>query len=69
MHVNTTAIHGVNKVNKALMSDMLSRHQNWYIQKDMPGSLKIFNYDRSIARCVLLESIIRIDDASLCGLC
>ena len=32
LHVNTTAIHNVNK---ALMSDMLSWHQNWYIKKKL----------------------------------
>ena len=32
MHVDTTAIH---KANKDLMLDMLSQHQNWYIQKDL----------------------------------
>ena len=32
VHVNTTAIH---KVNKDLMLDMLSWHQNCYIQKDL----------------------------------
>ena len=32
LHVNTTAIH---KENKDLMLDMLSQHQNWYIQKEL----------------------------------
>ena len=39
------------------------------IQKDLSGSLKISNYDRSIARCVLFEFIIRTNAASLCSLC
>ena len=34
-HVNTTTIHRVGKVNENLMSDILSQHQNWCIQKDM----------------------------------
>ena len=32
LHVCITAIH---KVNKNFKSGMLSRHQNWYIQKDL----------------------------------
>ena len=34
-HVNTTTIHRVGKVNENLMSDMLSQHQNWYIQRNL----------------------------------
>ena len=32
IHFNTAAIH---KVNKDPMSDVLSGHLNWYIQKDL----------------------------------
>ena len=32
LHVNSTVIHNVNE---DLMSDMLSQHQNWYIQRNL----------------------------------
>ena len=60
LHVNTIAIY---KVNKDRMSDCLARHQNWFIQENLSGLLKISNCDRSNCRCVLFESIIRINAA------
>ena len=57
----------VGKVNENLMSDMLSQHQNWCIQKDtclvhskLPTAIEAL-----IA--VLFESIIQINAASCCG--
>ena len=50
LHVNTIAIH---KVNKDLMSDMLSRHQNWYTQKSLCLFHSKFNCDGSNDRCAL----------------
>ena len=68
MHVNTTAIHGVNKVNKALMSNMLSRHQNWFIQKDLCLVHSKFPtaIDASIAMCYSRAAFINIS-ALKCG--
>ena len=65
MHVNTSAIH---KVNKDQMLDMLSRHWDRYIKKKIvSGSLKISNYDRSDDRCVRFKFIIRKNAASCYG--
>ena len=65
MHVNTSAIH---KVNKDQMLDMLSRHWDWYLKKKIvSGSLKISNYDRSDDRCVRFKFIIRKNAASCYG--
>ena len=57
----------VGKVNENLMSDMLSQHQNWCIQKDMclvhsklPTAIEALS-------AVLFESIIQINAASCCG--
>ena len=71
MHVNTTAIHGVNKMNKmnkALMSDMLSRHQNWFIQKDLCLVHSKFPtaIEASIAVCYSRAAFINIS-ALKCG--
>ena len=68
MHVNTTAIHGVNKVNKALMLDMLSRHQNWFIQKDLCLVHSKFPtaIEASIAMCYSRAAFINIS-ALKCG--
>ena len=66
LHVNTIAIHNVNK---ALMSDMLSWHQNWYIKKKIvSGLLNISNNDRSNDHCAPFDSIIRTNTASCCGI-
>ena len=68
MHVNTIAIHGVNKVNKALMLDMLSRHQNWFIQKDLCLVHSKFPtaIEASIAVCYSRAAFINIS-ALKCG--
>ena len=68
MHVNTTAIQGVNKVHKALMSDMLSRHRNWFIEKDLCLVHSKFPtaIEASIAVCYSRAAFINIS-ALKCG--
>ena len=68
MHVYTTAIQGVNKVNKALMSDVLSRHRNSFIQKDLCLVHSKFPtaIEASIAVCYSRAAFINIS-ALKCG--
>lgn len=67
LHVNSTVIHNVNE---DLMSDMLSQHQNWYIQRNL--CLGHSKFPTAIEAVItffffFFQSIILINPASWCG--
>lgn len=51
---------------KAVMSDMLHQHQNWYIQKDVSGSLRISHWNQSKLIVHCYKAVLPWDSESCC---